>query len=391
MRLFRLLILFLLLAAVAACTNAQPSTEAAPVSEAGPARPILVAQEQAILLGETSSPETLAELARCERQECFVRQPKWSPDGTQVLYLDSSFTPFTADIMVAGRDGSTRTLASGAHPFFEAAWSPDGLQVAFIVETQDFMGSVGNEARYEVWSVGAAGGEPAKRGDVGFGTGCGGMTSLSERLYEAEGFLYSALNLAWGEDNVLLYTLNCGGAGVGRFSMETGEMLEHYAPTSLRDFTFDAATDRWAGIGENVIVVGDPGSPDYDVIEIAAHPSSAYFGSEGTLYYVTRQANEGALDTFVSTLWRYDEASGEHTQLWQSPDFAFANVQDDGAGNLFFTRVENDVNRAFEQLMNGATEAELAAIAPKKQVLRLSASGGEPTVFMEDAGSAAIP
>jgi Tol biopolymer transport system component len=60
------------------------------------------------------------------------RQPAWSPDGSQIAFVDERYR-----LAVASSDGtSVSTLTSGRFPIREPAWSPDGSRIAFTRFTQ---------------------------------------------------------------------------------------------------------------------------------------------------------------------------------------------------------------------------------------------------------------
>lgn len=66
------------------------------------------------------------------------RSPFFSPDGTQLCF--HSYRSGGANIFVVNIDGSAlRQITQGGHPFFayNAVWSPDGRQFAYLSEQDD--------------------------------------------------------------------------------------------------------------------------------------------------------------------------------------------------------------------------------------------------------------
>jgi dipeptidyl aminopeptidase/acylaminoacyl peptidase len=55
--------------------------------------------------------------------------PLWSPDGTQIAYLDSQRANGSTLRLVAPQGGKSRTLLAGVWAVY--GWSPDGSQIAF--------------------------------------------------------------------------------------------------------------------------------------------------------------------------------------------------------------------------------------------------------------------
>ena len=57
-------------------------------------------------------------------------EASWSPDGTKIAYVDSSFYPYR--IMVMDADGShPHTLVSDTTSLYTPRWSPDGTRIAY--------------------------------------------------------------------------------------------------------------------------------------------------------------------------------------------------------------------------------------------------------------------
>ena len=69
--------------------------------------------------------------------------PRWSPDGTRIVYHDSSF-----DVWVVDADGSNaRKLIGGVDADGMPAWSPDGSRISYV--------GLGPEAPFhlDIWTV----------------------------------------------------------------------------------------------------------------------------------------------------------------------------------------------------------------------------------------------
>jgi TolB protein len=58
--------------------------------------------------------------------------PSWSPDGSEVAYMQTVGSAVTWDLFVLDvRTGAARRLTSDPHNEFDPAWSPDGKDVVF--------------------------------------------------------------------------------------------------------------------------------------------------------------------------------------------------------------------------------------------------------------------
>jgi Tol biopolymer transport system component len=76
-------------------------------------------------------------------------QPRWSPDGTRIVF--TSWRSGAAEIWVMNADGSGQRLVAGMErPAYMADWSPDGTRIAFSTERGD-----GN---FDIYVVNADGG-----------------------------------------------------------------------------------------------------------------------------------------------------------------------------------------------------------------------------------------
>jgi Tol biopolymer transport system component len=63
--------------------------------------------------------------------ELAGRQPAWSPDGSQIAFVDERYR-----LAISSSDGTrTITLTSGRYPIREPSWSPDGSRIAFSRST----------------------------------------------------------------------------------------------------------------------------------------------------------------------------------------------------------------------------------------------------------------
>ncbi len=60
------------------------------------------------------------------------RSPRWSPDGTQLLYMEI-YSPSITGLMIINADGTGRTLLTDSTSYlYKAQWSPDGSKICYL-------------------------------------------------------------------------------------------------------------------------------------------------------------------------------------------------------------------------------------------------------------------
>ncbi len=348
----------------------------------------------------------------CQGPNCLFQYLKWSPNGQYLLYYRENNG--TREIRLADRQGMVQTVASDTASLRPAAWSPDGRQIAFLRQTDRWIESEPLGNIVEVWSVAVAASgaiSDAKIvGEIHGGAGCGGGgRSQSDELYEREGgtaYGFRMSKTEWTAQNILLYTLDCGNAGIGRFDMSTGTELEPYA-VLLRGLVLNQAGDRWIAVtwdasstepGDHKLVTGDPTSTDTEIIPTSAPVELVYVGPvSGHIYYTSRHRTGGAnlsddyfFNFYESALWMiHADGSGEKL-LWQAADHSFAGVTEALDGSILFVRVENDV-ALYEAVQDETVAPERwVDYLPQRHIVRILAPGGEPEPWLENAGNLAI-
>lgn len=346
-----------------------------------------------------------------EGSYCIMQYFKWSPDGQRLLYY--YYDGENNSLRLADREGNVQTVSDDIAFVRPGDWSSDGRAITFLRATDNYTEGSDIEPPmrlHEVWTV--AVGEAGAVGDaqlVGgihmMPEGCGGGgRSQSEVLYENEGgtaYGYRMGVTEWTAQGILLYTLNCGNVGIGRFDMNSGEQLEAY-DTALRNVTLNDTADRWYAVtgppwsedaADHQLATGTPDSLDVEIIPTSQPVELVFYGSvSGRLYYTVRELVERAelpdqglyFSFFRAALWTiHSDGTGE-TLLWQAEDQAFASVAERPDGHILFTRVEND--RPLYEAAQDATITDLDAYAPQRHIVQVPPTGGEPIVLIEDAG-----
>src|SRR4029077_13447441 len=57
--------------------------------------------------------------------------PRWSPDGTQIVYVDQQAGPFWKMFLISAQGGTPREILSENQNQLDPSWSPDGKQLVF--------------------------------------------------------------------------------------------------------------------------------------------------------------------------------------------------------------------------------------------------------------------
>jgi hypothetical protein len=194
--------------------------------------------------------------------------------------------------------------------------------------------------------------------------------------------------------------------GIGRFDMNSGAEVEALAG-ELRGIVLNPARSQWVAIqGENdpangresALVVGEAASLEYQVLPSTEQPDMVFFGSDGRLYYTSRQLTGGEsvpilgdYFTFYETsLWVFDESWQADPLLWQSADYAYAGVKALPDGSVFFVLVENGTALYEAAQRQDVTADEVAQYQPQAHIMYLAGAGATPVVWLENAGQLAV-
>lgn len=88
------------------------------------------------------------------REGFVLSAPVWSPDGTQILFIEGQYNPpygggEPTRVMIMDADGShVRELFEIESYLSRIAWSPDGTRLAFLADFNSFQGADGTPSLY---------------------------------------------------------------------------------------------------------------------------------------------------------------------------------------------------------------------------------------------------
>lgn len=394
---------------VPAATATAPAT---PLPVAESAYTVVAFVRAGVLYIQTPNAEAVP-VEDCAGNACRIFHLTWSPDGAYLLYYWQPTAENTKpEIRLADQQGNVQTVTQNAAFFRPAAWSPDGRQLAYLVNTErsEESATLGGARIMELWTAEVNDGAlqtVQQRGEIRFGEGCGGGgRSASAEVYEVEGgFAYGYLAgiVAWTAEDIILFSHNCGSRGVGRFDLATGAELEPYSG-GLRSLSFNATREQWVAIDEqNQLVLGSAAALDYTPVAAQKPAELVFFGQQsGNLYYTTLTITDTKemvdalanldpqilvspyFDFTQPELRKLDLASTTETVLGGEHGYAYARVTE-GAGGLFFAQVEDNTELLTALQEGKPTVDNYQELLPTVDVLWLPTGAAIPEVWLADA------
>ncbi len=346
-----------------------------------------------------------------------------APGGDKVAFVD----PVGAALYVAAASGgqTPRKLVGKVVVGYPPAWSPDGGEIAYLVDegTKD-----GERAVYALMAARSDGTGTRKIGDtLSIRIGCGGAlttTDPAEQLYWSEvGFGGNGLLLVWSHAGAIYYSLGCDGVGVGQLT--DGSQSSSIVHPELRRAHLSPNGKELLGL---IGAVGqppklariNPQERSATTISTDIVPDQAVWSPDGkAVYYSTAVARETIrLDgeaqrdaglrvfgtwPFETTIYdvslhRIDLATSTDSELYKGTGRAVGHIapSPDGAG-ILFTFVQGDSNLV-EAFKNNVPAADLKEQAPSTLLYWLPLPDGQPLLLAVTAdpiwgplGSAAAP
>lgn len=340
---FGIVFLLLLATIFAYPLRAEPAIAAITYLPLVQSRPTALAGYRMLILSNRGGPTQLYTLridgtGLHRLSDLPAKEPRWSPDGSQVLFVSSS--PQGDDLYLVNTDGSSlRALTTMAGDEYEAVWSPNGNQILFLHDQSDssiielytlaldeeatpvFISSNPSlrNARWSPKGTQIAFGADATPGDVATlqyqvfihtpATGQTVQVTSEETGYEFLGWIQEGKQLLvamdYADNRRDLYTLQPDGTGLQQFTTSVGLETVHAISPDGEQIAYshkllgnDGAELYDHAMGSNFpLLLSEPfcNTPTCGLETVAFAPDGKQ------LLYVTLEANSGSYNP--SRLW----------------------------------------------------------------------------------------
>lgn len=318
--------------------------------------------------------------------ERFYDNLQWSPDGARLAFQDSG------GLYVVESNAAPVQVAGGIYGLLPAAWSPDGSEIAYPVDTRQTAPDDPLATLVQVQAVPAAGGSPRVAGTISHGTGCGGGgRSPAQQVYEREAGYEGNRQVMFWTAQGFVHTKNCTGIGIA-LADPSGRRLWELADVARPALSPDRSRIAAIRMG-NVpggaptpagIVVVDVATGQTTPLNVSGVPEQLAWSADGqSVYYTTRtpgrtvpmQANAGLPDfypaeatVYAVELWSVPVAGGAPVQLWTGGGYAIARISASSTAAVVAFTLIQDESALYQAAVPGANPSALAAAAPQPQI-----------------------
>jgi Tol biopolymer transport system component len=329
-------------------------------------------------------------------------QFRWSPDGTKLLYTDLSNG--TLWLVISGQ--KPLRIASGI-PQYPGAWSPDGSEIAYAVETKQPQGT-GFVRQVQAVPVTPTGiGGPRVAGSFVEVVGCGGGTAdPGQFMYSVEtGFGGNELTMDWIQQG-FVYSTACSGVGLALAS-SNGQVIWNIGDVGRAVISSDHSRivaiqgiDR----NQNKLVTVDLSNGTVTPISSEANPDHAVWSADGQSIVYSTQAPQPATDaTFpdvekvfginnfaavnnLASLWQIPVGGGQSVQLFQSLGYAIGLISPAPDKSVIAFSFINSAAQMVQQLNNRSPLNQAITFAPRPRVYSLVLNTNTPPVLLSIGG-----
>lgn len=340
----------------------------------------------------------------------------FAPNGRMLAYVDAAAGDVR--VMDAVEGLSPRKVASGVHPAFPPAWSPESAQIAYVVDTGE---RDDDAALLAVYSVSAQGGDSVLLGGFHYRDGCSVASSdPADHVFFSESGAGGVQNvLVWlSVERVLVSTGCAGGIGVmlpaEQQIIELGEDL-HGGVVSPDRARFLARTDAGLAVLDFAewqrrnIALGTPAQqiawgPDGQTVYYATATQTDTLTLDDDAQQASGEAFFGlwpvTVNVYALTLVQLDLRSDQPAILWQGRGRGIGRIvpAPDSSGVLF-TLVPSSLPLAEVFQAGGDAMARLEAqpqtalywLGTGSERARLLAYSAQPAFGAPDLFAAGVP
>lgn len=311
---------------------------------------------------------------------------RWSPDGARLL--------FRADdrLYVATSGQPPIQVATGLAPGIPGAWSPDGSEIAYAVETRQSISPASPDQILQVQALPATGGQPRVVGQIIYGYGCGGggggFSPATILLFNDVGYNGFNQTFEW-LTNGILHTTRCTGTGLALSALDgkriwdrpdlaraalspdkTRIIATKYNPQTNQVFDLEvldvgsgqAISTMSIPMIDRVAWSGDGGSIIYSTITLRAVISGNPNLPSPPLPAWPVNAPINALQLFAMPA-----AGGQALQIFAGEGFAIGTITPAASNLVAFTLIESDAAMV-QRINENARPDSVSAAAPRTRV-----------------------
>jgi len=331
---------------------------------------------------------------------------RWSPDGSKLAFVEQRAN--TLYLAVSGQ--KPIEIARGLAVLYPPAWSQDGSEIAYAVETNQQQ--EGDKVARQVQAINVASGQPGMPRVVGTfaqGVGCGGgPADPAVAAYMAEaGYEGNAQALVWTPQG-FVHTINCFGVGIALTN--PGGQMVWAIPFASR---IAVAPDRARAVAirqdpnsrtqQGIVMIDLSNGSAKDFVVNAASDQLAWSTDGQTIVYSTavfKQAVKG--DPQAATgqqlfagmwplegnildvgLWRVPAAGGDPTQIYKKEGHRIGAIAA-SSSQIVFSYIPS-LAILVQQINNGASVSQALTFIPRPQLLAIQGqpnpiSGGQPAL-----------
>ncbi len=332
---------------------------------------------------------------------------RWSPDGSKLAFVEQRANT----LYLAASGQKPVEIARGLAAGYPAAWSQDGSEIAFAVETRQPQGETGLVRQVQAINV-ASGqpGMPRVAGTFVQGVGCGGgMPDPAVAAYMTEsGYEGNGQTLIWTPQG-FVHTINCFGTGLA-LSNPTGQVIWSIPNASRIAVSPDRARavairqDATNRAQQGIMMIDLTNGNNTDFVGNTASDQLAWSTDGQTIVYSSvtlKQTVKGSAqaavgqqlfsgmwpmdgNSYTLQLWRVPAAGGEPTEVFNREGHRIGAISAASGDKIAFSFIPSLANLV-QQINNGVSVSQALTFIPRPQLFVIQGppnpiNGGQPAL-----------